>query len=50
MTSGADWQVAQVNIALPLEPLSSARVVDLIDRHEPVSALAEPDSARMCPA
>ncbi len=41
MTSGAEWQVAQVNIALPLEPLTSARLVDFVDRLEPVNALAD---------
>ena len=50
MTSGADWQVAQVNIALPPVPLTSARPFDFIDQQEPVNALAEPDSARMCRA
>ena len=41
MTSGAEWQVAQVNIALPLEPLTSARLADFVDRLEPVNALAD---------
>ncbi len=41
MTSGTEWQVAQVNIALPLEPLTSARLADFVDRLEPVNALAD---------
>ena len=43
MTSGAGWHMAQVNIALPLEPLTSTRLADFVQQ-------LEPDPARMCPA
>jgi hypothetical protein len=41
MTSGAEWHAAQVNIALPLEPLTSARLADFVAQLEPVNALAD---------
>ena len=36
-----DFHLAQVNIALPLEPLDSARLRGFVDQLEPVNALAD---------
>lgn len=35
------WQLAQVNIALPMEPLDSARLAEFVANLEPVNALAD---------
>jgi hypothetical protein len=39
MTAG--WQIAQVNIALPREPLDSAALAEFVANLEPVNALAD---------
>jgi heme-degrading monooxygenase HmoA len=36
-----DYHLAQVNIALPLEPLDSARLQGFVDELEPVNAIAD---------
>ena len=35
------WQLAQVNLALPVEPLDSARLADFMAALDPVNALAD---------
>jgi hypothetical protein len=37
----ADWQIAQVNIALPREPLDTPALADFVAELEPVNALAD---------
>lgn len=41
MTAEQDFQLAQLNIALPLEPLTSARLAGFVELLEPVNALAD---------
>ena len=41
MAADQEWQLAQVNIALPVEPLTSARLAGFVDLLEPVNALAD---------
>jgi hypothetical protein len=37
----AGWQLAQLNIAMPLEPLDAPRLADFVAELEPVNALAD---------
>jgi len=41
MPEAATWQLAQVNVALPLEPLTSESLADFVALLEPVNALAD---------
>jgi hypothetical protein len=38
----ASWQIAQVNIALPREPLDTPALAEFVAQLEPVNALADP--------
>ena len=41
MAASPCWQLAQLNIALPVEPLTSARLAGFVELLEPVNALAD---------
>jgi Domain of unknown function (DUF3291) len=41
MTGDSGYQLAQVNIALPVEPLTSARLAEFVALLDPVNALAD---------
>jgi Domain of unknown function (DUF3291) len=41
MVAGMDYQLAQLNIALPVEPVTSARLAEFMALLEPVNALAD---------
>ena len=41
MTAAQDHHLAQLNIALPLEPLTSYRLAGFVDLLGPVNALAD---------
>jgi hypothetical protein len=41
MAADSGYQVAQVNIAMPVEPVTSARLAEFVELLEPVNALAD---------
>jgi hypothetical protein len=41
MAANSGYQLAQVNIALPVEPVTSVRLAEFVDLLEPVNALAD---------